>query len=81
MLILAESLPNYVVFNGPKCGASHPIISFASRFKMPILLSGETNFARVCCRNDSRKDVEDRFEDVYRYLQRLQPQEEEPMMI
>jgi ATP adenylyltransferase/5',5'''-P-1,P-4-tetraphosphate phosphorylase II len=83
MLILAESLPNYVVFyNGPKCGASAPDhFHLQAGLKMPILLSGE-NELRSCLvvESDSRKDVEDRFEDVYRYLQRLQPQEEEPMM-
>ena len=81
--ILAESLPNYVVFyNGPKCSASAPDhFHLQAGLKMPILLSGD-NELRSCLiiESKTRNEAEDRFEDVYRYLHRCQPQEDEPMM-
>jgi len=83
MLVLAESLPDYVVFyNGPKCGASAPDhFHLQAGLKMPILQSGD-NELRSCLiiESKTRNEAEDRFEDVYRYLHRCQPQEDEPMM-
>lgn len=83
MLVLAEFLPDYIVFyNGPKCGASAPDhYHLQAGLKMPVLLLGE-NELRSCLviECESIREVENRFEDVYLYLHRLQPNEEEPMM-
>lgn len=83
MLALAEQLPDYIVFyNGPKCGASAPDhFHLQAGLKMPLLLTGE-NELRTCLVIEStvRKEVEDLFDDVYRYLRNRQPEEEEPMM-
>ncbi len=83
MLTLAEKLPDYVVFyNGPKCGASAPDhFHLQAGLKIPVLMAGE-NELRSCLviESESKKEVEDRFEDVYKYLQSKQPEEDEPMM-
>lgn len=83
MLTLAELLPDYVIlYNGPKCGASAPDhFHLQAGLKSPILMTGE-NELRSCLiiENSSKNEVEERFEDVYRYLHSRQPDEEEPMM-
>ena len=83
MMLLAARLPDYIVFyNGPKCGASAPDhFHFQAGLKQPVLLSGE-NELRSCLiiESESLTEIEERFEDVYRFLKSLQPQEEEPMM-
>lgn len=83
MLALAEALPDYLVFyNGPKCGASAPDhFHLQAGLKMPILLQGE-NELRSCLiiESESPQEVQERFEDVYHYLHRRQPDEEEPML-
>lgn len=83
MLTLAEQLPDYVVFyNGPKCGASAPDhFHLQAGLKLPLLMQGD-NELRSCLQieSESREEAQELFEDVYRYLQRLQPEETEPMM-
>lgn len=83
MLAIAELLPNYVVFyNGPKCGASAPDhFHFQAGLKMPILMTGE-NELRSCLviESSSIQEIEERFEDVYQYLHKRQPDEDEPML-
>lgn len=83
MLTLAEQLPDYVVFyNGPKCGASAPDhFHLQAGLKLPLLMQGD-NELRSCLQieSESKEEAQELFEDVYRYLQRLQPEETEPMM-
>lgn len=83
VLTLTESLPDYVVFyNGPKCGASAPDhFHFQAGLKSPILLQAE-NELRSCLsiESESKEEVEERFEDVYRFLHSKQQDEDEPMM-
>jgi hypothetical protein len=83
MLMLAEQLPDYVVFyNGPTCGASAPDhFHLQAGLKMPELLQGDHEL-RSCMMitSESRKEAEELFEDVYNYLRHRQPDEEEPMM-
>lgn len=83
MLQLAKELPDYIVFyNGPKCGASAPDhFHFQAGLKTDILLQSE-NALRSCLRieTESQEEAEEQFYDVYNYLKRNQPGEEEPMM-
>lgn len=83
MLILAEELPNYIIFyNGPKCGASAPDhFHFQAGLKVPILMQGD-NELRSCLQVESedKNEVQELFEDIYQYLQHLQPEESEPMI-
>ena len=83
MLTLAELLPHYIVFyNGPKSGASAPDhFHWQAGLKLPVLMTGE-NELRSCLiiESPSKKEVEERFEDIYQYLHSRQPDEEEPMM-
>ena len=84
MLTLAEQLPDYIVFyNGPQCGASAPDhFHLQAGLKMRHLLSGE-NTLRTCLiiAGDSKKELEECFEDVYQYLRHRQSDEDiEPMM-
>lgn len=83
MLHLAELLPSYIIFyNGPKSGASAPDhFHFQAGLKAPILLSGD-NALRVCLTIDSasREEVVTHFNDVYHYLSKRQPEENEPMI-
>lgn len=83
MLALAEQLPDYIVFyNGPKCGASSPDhFHLQAGLKLPVLMRGEDEL-RSCLiiESESKKEVEERFEDVYQYLHSRQPEEDEPMI-
>ena len=83
MLTLAGELPDYIVFyNGPRCGASAPDhFHLQAGLKTAHLLQGD-NALRSCLtiESESRKEVEELFEDVYQYLKHRQPDEEEPMM-
>lgn len=83
MLLLAEQLPDYIVFyNGPKCGASAPDhFHLQAGLKAPVLLQGD-NELRSCLviESNRREEAEERFEDIYRYLHSRQPEEEEPML-
>lgn len=83
MLALAEQLPDYIVFyNGPKCGASAPDhFHLQAGLKLPVLMRGEDEL-RSCLiiESESKKEVEERFEDVYQYLHSRQPEEDEPMI-
>ena len=83
MLILAEQLPDYLVFyNGPKCGASAPDhFHLQAGLKSPLLMQGD-NELRSCLQieSENRSEVQVLFEDVYQYLRHLQPEESEPMM-
>lgn len=83
MLMLAEQLPDYVIFyNGPACGASAPDhFHLQAGLKMPELLQGD-NELRSCMmiESESRQEAEELFGDVYHYLQRRQPDAEEPML-
>ena len=83
MLTLAGELPDYVVFyNGPECGASAPDhFHLQAGLKTAHLLQGD-NALRSCLtiESESKKEVEELFEDVYQYLKHRRPDEEEPMM-
>lgn len=83
MLTLVDQLPDYMVFyNGPKCGASAPDhFHLQAGLKMPVLLQND-NELRSCLQieSESKDQALELFEDVYQYLHRFQPQEEEPMM-
>lgn len=83
MLTLAEQLPDYIVFyNGPKSGASAPDhFHLQAGLKTSVLMTGE-NELRSCLiiESSSKKEVEERFEDVYQYLHSRQPDEDEPML-
>lgn len=83
ILSLAEQLPDYIIFyNGPKCGASAPDhFHMQAGLKSDILMQGY-NELRACLiiEGDTKEDVESDFEDVYHYLSKRQPDEDEPMM-
>lgn len=83
ILSLAEQLPDYIIFyNGPKCGASAPDhFHMQAGLKSDILMQGY-NELRTCLiiEGDTKEDVESDFEDVYHYLSKRQPDEDEPMM-
>ena len=83
MLLLAEQLPDYVIFyNGPACGASAPDhFHLQAGLKIPELLQGE-NEMRSCMmiESENRQEAEDLFDDVYSYLHGRQPETEEPML-
>lgn len=83
MLALAEQLPDYLIFyNGPKCGASAPDhFHLQAGLKLPLLMQGD-NELRSCLQieSNSKKEVQEFFEDIYQYLHHHQPDEEEPMM-
>lgn len=83
MLSLAEQLPDYVVFyNGPKCGASAPHhFHLQAGLKTPALLQGE-NELRSCMmiESENKQEAVALFNDVFHYLRKRQPEEEEPMM-
>lgn len=83
MLILAEQLPDYVIFyNGPTSGASAPDhFHFQAGIKVPELLQGDSEL-RSCMiiESEDRNEVVDLFNDAYGYLQHLQPEMEEPML-
>lgn len=83
MLTFCEQLPDYIIFyNGPKCGASAPDhFHFQAGLKIPELMQGD-NELRSCLRieSDDKNEVQELFEDVYQYLQHLQPEEIEPML-
>lgn len=83
MLTLSEQLPDYLVFyNGPKCGASAPDhFHLQAGLKLSLLTQGD-NELRSCLQieSESKSEAQELFEDVYQYLQHLQPEEEEPMM-
>lgn len=83
MLLLAEQLPDYVVFyNGAKCGVSAPDhFHLQAGLKLPVLLQRD-NELRSCMtiETESREEAEEDFESVYQYLHSHQPDEEEPML-
>lgn len=83
LLSLAEQLPDYIVFyNGPKSGASAPDhFHLQAGLKIPVLLQSD-NELRSCLTIEatSKEEAEDNFENVYKYLQSHQPDEEEPML-
>lgn len=83
LLTLAEELPDYIVFyNGPKSGASAPDhFHMQAGLKSDILMQGD-NELRSCfvIEGATKLEVEQGFEDVYFYLSKRQPQEQEPMM-
>ncbi len=83
MLILAEELPDYIVFyNGPKCGASVPDhFHLQAGFKTPELLQGD-NELRSCMiiEGNNISESQELFEEIYKYLRSIQPDEEEPML-
>ncbi len=83
MLMLAEQLPDYVVFyNGPQSGASAPHhFHLQAGLKKPELLQGD-NELRSCMTiiSDDKLEVEALFNDVFQYLRKLQPDRDEPML-
>ncbi len=83
ILTLVEELSDYVVFyNGPKCGASAPDhFHLQAGLKSEILMQGD-NDLRTCLiiESESKKEVEDNFNNLYYYLSHRQPEEDEPMM-
>lgn len=83
MLLLAESLPDYIIFyNGAKSGASAPDhFHFQAGLKTNILLTAENNL-RSCFIIESSVagEATELFENVYAYLKAIQPQTDEPMM-
>lgn len=83
MLLLAELLPDYIVFyNGAKCGATVPNhFHFEAGLKTKTLLNSE-NSLRSCFRIESEtiKDAEEEFYYVFDYLKTHQHEEDEPMM-
>ncbi|MDD2243665.1 MAG: DUF4922 domain-containing protein [Dysgonamonadaceae bacterium] len=83
MLSLSEQLPDYIVFyNGPKSGASAPDhFHLQAGLKSPVLLQGE-NELRSCLVVEATTKTEamDLAEDVYLFLQKQQPEEDEPML-
>lgn len=83
MLTLAEQLPDYAVFyNGPKSGASAPHhFHLQAGLKNPVLVQGD-NELRSCLmiESENKQEAEDLFGDVFHYLRKRQPDEEEPMM-
>jgi ATP adenylyltransferase/5',5'''-P-1,P-4-tetraphosphate phosphorylase II len=83
MLLLAEELPEYIVFyNGPKSGASmvnH--FHFQAGLKREELLQSN-NDLRFCfsIRNESINETKELFEEVYKYISSISDDEIEPMM-
>ena len=83
MLTISEQLPDYILFyNGPKSGASAPDhFHLQAGLKSDLLLQGD-NDLRSCMmiNSDDRNEAIELFNEVYKYLKSLQPEEEEPMM-
>lgn len=83
MLKLAKELPDYIVcYDGPSSGASTSNhFHFQAGLKTDILMQGD-NELRTCLtiESESKEEVEESFEDVFYYLNSIQPNEVEPMM-